>query len=235
MTLETDTDNVNISATYHKSWGMQAEYDRFWDVYQQNGNRTDYQGAFYGCGWNNETFKPKYDIKPSGRCGSLFYDSDIKGDLVQILENLGISLDLSEVTRFSYGFYYNTLLTRIGAVNLSKTDTSTSYVFADCIALETIDKITVSENTIFSNWFYNCNALKEIRFEGVIGKSLDIHWSTKLSMMSLASIVGALSKTVTGQSITLPTTARDTYDSATIGGRWDKLVAEYPNWSFKYA
>lgn len=78
-------------------------------------------------------------------------------------------------------------------------------------------------------------ALEEIRFEGVIGKSLDIHWSTKLSMMSLSSIVGCLSKTVSGQTITLPTTARATYDNATISGSWDNLVKQYTNWTFAYA
>jgi len=44
--------------------GKQAEYDRFWDNYQQNGERTNYFGAFSGSAWSKETFKPKYTIRP---------------------------------------------------------------------------------------------------------------------------------------------------------------------------
>lgn len=110
-----------------------------------------------------------------------------------------------------------------------------TYLFHYADALIVIPKIIVNEGTTYGNWFENCTALEEIRFEGTIGKSLDIHWSTGLSMLSLASIVGALSKTVTGQTITLPTTARATYDNATISGAWDNLVSQYTNWTFAYA
>jgi hypothetical protein len=54
-------------------------------------------------------------------------------------------------------------------------------------------------------------------------------------MMSLASIVGALSDTATGQTLTLPATAESTYDSATYIGRWKEVVASKPNWKFEYA
>ena len=46
--------------------GRQAEYDEFWDAFQQNGNRTDYHFGFAGKGWRDETFKPKYDIVVRG-------------------------------------------------------------------------------------------------------------------------------------------------------------------------
>ena len=34
--------------------GKQAEYNDFWDVYQQNGKRTNYNQAFGNLGWTNE-------------------------------------------------------------------------------------------------------------------------------------------------------------------------------------
>lgn len=40
--------------------GKKAEYDRFWDALQENGNRINYEYAFGGRGWTAETFKPKY-------------------------------------------------------------------------------------------------------------------------------------------------------------------------------
>lgn len=134
----------------------------------------------------------------------------------------------------------NTNMFRNCAITDTKVDidvrgSNGTYVFNNAEELVNVRKLIVDEVTVFTGWFAYCSALVEIRIEGNIGKSFDIHWSKKLSFMSLDSIVGALSKTVTGQSITLPTTARDTYDSATIGGSWDNLVAQYPNWSFKYS
>ena len=37
-------------------------YDAFWDTYQQNGLRTNYQYAFTS-GWSLELFKPKHPFK----------------------------------------------------------------------------------------------------------------------------------------------------------------------------
>ena len=120
-------------------------------------------------------------------------------------------------------------------VSIDVSGVNGTYMFYSCQNLKTVRKIIVNENNLFTGFLQSCPNLEEIRFEGVIGNSLDLHWSTKLSMSSLASIVNALSKTASGQSITLPTTARQTYDDATVAGRWDELVAEYPNWSFKYS
>ena len=120
------------------------------------------------------------------------------------------------------------------AIDLTGSSVGT-HLFHEARLLKNIPLLEIKESTTYANWFDSCFALEEIRFEGTIGQSLDLHWSTKLSMLSLASIIKALSKTASGQSITLPTTARQTYDNATISGRWDELVAEYPNWSFKYA
>ena len=42
--------------------GKQSEYDRFWDAYQQNGNKTSYDQAFAYTHWTDGSFNPKYDI-----------------------------------------------------------------------------------------------------------------------------------------------------------------------------
>ena len=63
MNIKTDTEGVVFNVTYHKSWGMQTEYDRVWDDLQQNGNRSNYQYAFYRTCWKNgTTYNPKYPI-----------------------------------------------------------------------------------------------------------------------------------------------------------------------------
>ena len=58
--------------------GKQAEYDAFWDVYQNYGNPTRYHYAFTGSKWNDTNFKPKYDIVLNSETSNyLFNDSDI--------------------------------------------------------------------------------------------------------------------------------------------------------------
>ena len=42
--------------------GKKAQYDAFWDRYQDYGDRRDYTMLFAGAGWTPETFKPKYKI-----------------------------------------------------------------------------------------------------------------------------------------------------------------------------
>ena len=42
--------------------GVKSEYDRFWDIMQANGTRTNYARAFYGEGWRTETFLPKLSV-----------------------------------------------------------------------------------------------------------------------------------------------------------------------------
>jgi hypothetical protein len=56
----------------------------------------------------------------------------------------------------------------------------------------------------WDNAFRACNNLQEITFEGTIGKDFDIHWSTKLSAVSLLSILTACNKEGAGVTITLP-------------------------------
>ena len=50
--------------------GKKAEYDSFWDVYQQNGNRRYYHSAF-SRQWNDDCYNPKYPII----CGDGEYDA----------------------------------------------------------------------------------------------------------------------------------------------------------------
>ena len=138
-----------------------------------------------------------------------------------------------KVRNFSSMYQVTTLSST--KVPIDVTQGTGTNVFFNAINMKNIVKLIVTDTNTYNSWFYACTALEEIGFEGTIGKSLDIHWSTKLSFESLVSIVGALSKTVSGQTLTLPTTARQTYDNATISGAWDNLVSQYTNWTFAYA
>lgn len=51
--------------------GKDAEYDKFWDGFQQNGNRGAYRYAFYD-NYPDEIFNPKYPFTCTGNCSSMF-------------------------------------------------------------------------------------------------------------------------------------------------------------------
>lgn len=169
--------------------GKQAEYDRFWDEYQQNGNRTDYSGAFYGLGWNNDTFKPKYNIVDT-RPLSTFRENLITGDVKALLDGMGVTMDFSGATSFSYTFY------RCAAEVLPTVDissaTSEAYLFGYCQNLKTA-AIVVGKITGFSNTFNKCTSLENLTVSGTIAKNgFSVQWSPNLTHDSLMSIINCL-------------------------------------------
>ena len=221
----------NVPKVYEA--GQQSEYDRFWDAYQANGTSTRYLYAFAYDHWTAETFKPKYDIRPTSAVG-LFRSSKMGINLTQHLKNLGITLDLSQATDAGSYTFEACNFTELPELDFSKAG-SLAYTFNECTALTAIAKLKVVSTQTFSGAFGNCIALKEIRFDGTIGSSLDLHWSTKLSAESYESILSCLSTTSTGQTLTLPTTAEATYDAKHGSGAWAERVKEFTNWEIKYA
>ena len=82
----------NDGETYGREEGKQAEYDRFWDSYQNNGNRSDYQYAF--AGWKDAVFKPKYNIVlGAGYTGTNMFWGCGVGNIAEALEGQGVILD----------------------------------------------------------------------------------------------------------------------------------------------
>lgn len=227
MNVFADNDAV-ITFGYHKSYGRQAEYDRFWGSYQNNGKRTDYQNAFSGDGWNAETFKPKYDIKPTN-CYMMFRYNKAEVDLVEWFNNLGIEFDDSNNTNVSY-MYFESKFTRIGTVTL-RNGMSSGDMFAFCRNLITIDKIISYDNVTYTvSTFNSCAKLENITFEGVIGKSISFADSPLLTTASVQSIIDHL-KDLTGA------TAQTLTLHATVGGNLtdaQKAAITAKNWTLVY-
>lgn len=179
--------------------GKKSEYDEFWDEFQQNGNRVNYNSAFGGC-WNNKIFKPKYSIKPTNAY-FMFYNS--AGAVINLGEcaedyfrDLGIELDYSKATNAAYG------VAGLHAKRFEKLDfrsaTNLMNLFyghnnANNNSVEVIDEFVSSEVTTYGNdTFAQATVLREIRFSGVIAKSINFANCSKLSVASMKSIIGAL-------------------------------------------
>jgi len=180
MTFLADSD---ITVDYYSSFGMNEEWSRFWDTYQANGTRTEYSYGFAGYGWTDETFKPKYDIRPSVSTG-LFNYSKIT-DLVDALDRAGVILDLSDTNGASV--FRSPHITRVPFFVAPKTSGGT-YMFNGDTKLHTIEGIECSETTVYVNWFTNCTALTHVIFSGVIANDINLQWSPLLDDETLISL-----------------------------------------------
>lgn len=240
MSIEEKIETIakNVPEVYEA--GKQAEYDRFWDEYQENGNRTSYFNAFSGHAWTNENFKPKYDITVENGYG-LFWQSNITGDLDELLEKCNVKLDFSKC--FSFQNAFNSIkISIIGTIDARNVSTL-SNTFLQTMGStyqypKTIKLLILKEDgtNLFSNTFGNCQGLKNITIEGTIGNDFDIHWSP-LSKNSILSIFNALSDSTTNRLLSLSlsavNSAFETSSGAVDGSvseEWEQLKNSKSNW-----
>lgn len=161
--------------------GRQAEYDRFWKGYQENGNRRNYMYAFTRRGWTNETYKPKYPVIATGNAEQMYRECRMK--------SLS-GVDTSGATSV-YVAFYNTLLQTIDKLDFSKA-TNTQSAFAHSVNLHTIGELVSSETTVWhTTTFDNCVALENLNITGTIATNFTCAISP-LTHDSLMSIINAL-------------------------------------------
>ena len=208
--------------------GKQAEYDRFWDAYQQNGNVADARALFSGEGWTVETLRPKYDMRPTN-AQSMFWKCGFVGDLQQRFDELGVVLDTSKATRLTQLFSDAYYITRVGVIDATSAPTMASTLFAYCWELVTIDKLKVAPGHVWTSTFAQNHKLENLIVEGVIDVGgMNLQWSTKLSKASITSVVNALSSTTSGLSVTLSKTA---VNNAFTTDEWNALAGTKTNWT----
>lgn len=226
--------NITELAIYKKMFGGGSggsHYDAFWDTYQQNGNRADYDYAFAGNGWNDETFRPKYDIVITEGTTSMFHKCLIT-DLVKILDDCGVTFDMSRAKESTYFVNACSKLTTLPVLDCRGRENINYFIIA-CGQLHTIEKVILKEDGSqkFNNYsFLSLGGLKEIRFEGCIGYSLEIKASSLLSTESVQSIIDHL-KDLTGQ------TAQTLTLHPTVGGNMtaeQKAAISAKNWTLVY-
>lgn len=212
--------------------GKQAEHDLLWDAIQKGGTRAVYQRIFEGAYWTDESFRPKYDIKPTGQCAQMFDRTGIK-DLTTCIERSGITFDVSKATGLNNLFYNSQTIERVPVINVTGIASLTNItgLFGACKKLKTIDKLVIKNDgsTMFNLVFSGCDALENLTIEGVIGQhGFSVGASTKLSKTSITSIINALSTTTSGLTVTLSQTA---VNAAFTTDEWNALVATKTNWT----
>lgn len=210
--LVTEKQNAGIEQ------GKQSAYDEFWDSFQNNGKRSDYEYVFGGGGWNDTTFKPKYiPIKPR-YAGSMFEKcgaTDV--DLTDVVE---INSQCWGYVRAFKGF---TGLVKFGDFYCSHDNCQ--EIFMGCTNLKSVRKFTSQSTTSYSNTFYNCTSLTDITFYGTVANNFDIRYSP-LNRASIESLIGCLSSTATGKTLMLNKTAKE---AAFTDEEWVTLISPKSN------
>ena len=158
--------------------GKQAEYDRFWDAYQNNGTLNNYYQAFQNAFWDDDTFRPKYPITCSG--GS---------------------------TNARSICYNATNITNI-PVDVIVTGISMQDAFSRCGKLHAIKKLVLNGVTSLVNTFTGCSALENIEIDGSIDVNFNISATAVLTDASVQSIIDHLKDLIgaTAQTLTFHAT-----------------------------
>lgn len=220
--------------------GRKSEYDAFWDSYQDYGNRTDCSNLFSGPGWNDETFKPKYDISTI-QIGYMFFARSKISDFISILPKFEIK------NSSQYAFYQCKSVTHLGEITLNDEMYGT---FQGCELLKTIDKLIINwantKGTNHNSTFNQCSELRNIVIEGEFRGNVSFQYSKKLTKASITSIVNAISNEVSGKTLTLSKSAVDTafqeldiaedgsinhYKEGSQSSEWAELIATKSNWN----
>lgn len=184
--------------------GKQAEYDAFWDLFQQNGTRTGYGYAFVS--WLPDFFRPKYELRPRNGVYMFrefnYYSHTTPIDFVSLLEETGAVLDFSACTSWTQMFFF-AKITHLGTLDM-RAYTSGYQIFNGMSNLVTIDKLILNGDVAydFSDSFTTCRNLENLTIEGTVGAPkydrFKLNECTKLSHDSLMSIINSL-KDYTGQ------------------------------------
>ena len=167
--------------------GQRAEYDRFWDNYQNNGNRTDYERAFAGTGWTDELFNPKYKIVVGTSAYMTFAAS-------RISEITPEKVDFSETKTFQYTFYYSNRIKKIEIDCSSATTMSNTFYggYMEDIKLFNIPETLKWENAFKGN-STGFSIVTNFSISGIIGKNgFDIQYLTNVSKQNLIDILNCL-------------------------------------------
>lgn len=217
------------------SEGKQAEYDAFWDSFQQNGTRKAYNYAFSR--WYEACFKPKYDINVDGNSvgtiQGVFDTCNINRSLVDILNECGVSLKFVNCNNKGlYNTFSYSSFTEIDFVLENSATAKLNTTFYTCNNLKTARIIGLSETNTFNQIVDKCPSLENFTIEGTIGQNgLNFQYSTKLSKASIENIIGCLSTTASGLSVTLSKTAVNTAFGSTDSEEWLALINSRSNWT----
>lgn len=171
--------------------GKNSEWSKFWDDFQNNGERDSYVYSFYGTGWTENTFRPKYDMRPTGSVARMFSESAINGDMDALLKEIGVTLDLSNSVNVAQSFLHLVGTTKLPPITV-KSDVTVASMFANSTSLKSVTITFNGKARSLVSTFSGCTALENLQVSGDLQSSgLNVQWCP-LTHDSLMSIINTL-------------------------------------------
>jgi hypothetical protein len=192
-TLTLDDMAADIPKVYEQ--GKKSQYDEFWDAFQNNGKRINYQYAFAGAGWCAEILKPKYKITPTTNFGAqgMFSKFNVSNEDKKLdFRTVKDMFDLSQAKNCD-NLFDNARVDYID-VDLSSATTMQS-AFNGSFSNPKVTHITlrVKACTNYSATFTSCSALTDLFFteDSTIKTTIGMKYSP-LTLESARSVINAL-------------------------------------------
>ena len=153
--------------------GKQAEYDKFWDVYQQNGKRNNYNSAF-AMGWTDDIYNPKYPLSGIKYMSGMYTNT--------------IVTDTKQEMSFADGAPVNLTFTNVNQLVTIRTIHVTEKItyansFTKCTNLTNITFEGPISNDIS---FSDCTKLSKASIENIIGCLADTATGKTLTLSKTA-------------------------------------------------
>lgn len=202
--------------------GKQAEWSVLWDGIQNSGNRVEYSYAFQGKGWTDETFNPKYPIKPT-TADYTFMDTGIT-DFTR--EGIVLDFSLTTVARATFSGTKNTEM-KLPTIDFSKVAYSSGN-FRNFWGKEL--SVILPETFDYKTSFMENYYLERLTITGVVGKSMNMRDSSLLSDESVRGIIDCL-KDLTGATAQTLTFHKDVGAKLTDA---QKATITAKNWTLVY-
>lgn len=199
--------------------GKENEKTEFWENFQDEGNRTNYDYGFGGRGWTDQTFDPPYPIiyKGTGKDGS--YVGAV--------------------------FYRAAKLTEINQIVMLMDGPEIRDVFVGCTALKTIKDLRFKGIKVYTRIFASCPNIEDIAFgntattvNGVTVEASDkiindisFYGQAKLTDTSLINIVNQLADdNKEEKTIEFNTALQPRFNVVTIEGKTLSTVLSEKKW-----
>lgn len=169
--------------------GRQAEYDAFWDAFQNEGKPMSWGSyTFGGTWWNDKTFNPKYDIITGAGAATYYFLNNRVTNLRDKIDRRGLKLDvITGKTASIQGLFEG--CSSVEAPDFdSGTITDMSSLCYNCTKMHTVPRLNMTKCTKAGAMFYKAEALRNITFEGTIPISISFSYSP-LTVESMKSII----------------------------------------------
>jgi hypothetical protein len=213
--------------------GKKAEYNDFWDEFQQNGKRDVYYRGLNGQGWTYENLRPKYDIIPdrvgdNSSAGQAIFSNMSKfyGSLKDVFDGRGVKFDTSYIREPNGMFDGASNVTEVPHIDLSSTRTNASSIFYGT----SIKKITITlpDRDLNYNNCFRVSKLEELEITGVLrGTNISFQWSPNLKHDGIVNIINALSTTTSGLTVTFSKAAVQKAFETSAGANDGNTSAEW--------